>query len=301
MQHDELYRVLLSQFETHLEILKDKPEETPVSTLRALWFTAAGDTRSVQAAETGELPALNDDEAEQLKIFTQKRLQGVPLAHIIQRQQFMGVELLAGPEALVPRKETELLGHAALDLIKEINAINGSSVVMDVCTGAGNLAIAYAVHAPESRVFAADLSIDAVNLARRNAEFVGVANRVEFRDGDLLTPFDQIDFLNSVDLLSCNPPYISSAKVDTMHFEIAKHEPRLAFDGGPFGVKILQRLIQESPRYIKPGGWLAFEVGHGQGPAWAKRINNHKDFSAAHVVNDDAGEIRVILAQRMEN
>ena len=298
MHDQELYQTLLSQLQARLEILEDKPEETPVSTLRALWFNAAGVPKSVQAAETGDLPALNDKQSNQLQECVAKRLAGVPLAHITQRQQFMGVELLAGPEALVPRKETEILGNAALELIKNINIRQGASLVIDICTGAGNLAIAYVVHAPQSRVYAADLSSEAVGLARRNAEFAGVAGRVEFRDGDLLTPFDEAAFLGKVDLLSCNPPYISSAKVDTMHEEIANYEPRLAFDGGPFGIRILQRLIQEAPRFIKPGGWLAFEVGLGQGPAWVQRLNKHKEFTQVRSVNDAAGEIRAIVAQR---
>jgi release factor glutamine methyltransferase len=293
-----MYQTLLTRLQARLRILEDKPEETPVSTLRALWFNAAGIPKSVQAAETGELPALNEKQSRQLNEYVEQRLQGIPLAHITKRQQFMGVELLAGPEALVPRKETEILGNAALDLLKTINARQGASLVIDICTGAGNLAIAYAVHAPQARVYAADLSGDAVSLAKRNAEFAGVAERVEFREGDLLTPFDEAPFLGSVDLLSCNPPYISSAKVNTMHEEIASYEPRMAFDGGPFGIKILQRLIQEAPRFIKPGGWLAFEVGLGQGPAWVQRLNKHKDFTDVRAVSDAAGDIRAILAQR---
>lgn len=298
MQTDDLYQSMLRKLEEHLEVLHDKPEETPSSTLRALWFSAADDARSAQAAETGVLPELNSGQSEKLKEFVNQRLQGTPLAHITRRQQFMGVELLAGPEALVPRKETELLGNSALDLIKKTNSDHGPSVVIDICTGSGNLAIAFAVYAPESRIYAADLSSDAINLAKRNAEFAGVTDRVEFREGDLLSPFEDDALLGAVDLLACNPPYISSSKVDALHEEIAGHEPRLAFDGGPFGINILRRLIREAPQYLKQGGWLAFEVGLGQGSAWKQRLESHNDFAEVRSTVDDAGEIRVILAQR---
>jgi release factor glutamine methyltransferase len=297
----KLYNVLLHELTAQLKVLQDKPEETPVTTLRALWFLAAGEPRSAQAAENGELPELNESRQQALRGLLEKRLQGVPLAYLTQRQQFMGIELLAGPEALVPRKETELLGNAAVELIKEVVAREGTATVIDVCTGAGNLAIAYAMYVPQARVYAADLSSDAVNLAKRNAQYTGVADRLEVREGDLLLPFDEPSILETIDILSCNPPYISSAKVDTMHEEIANYEPRLAFDGGPFGIKILQRLIQQSSRFIKPGGWLAFEVGMGQGPAWMQRLNKHKDFGDVRSVSDDAGEIRAVMAQRSQN
>jgi release factor glutamine methyltransferase len=301
VQAGDLFETLLKQLQAQLQVLTDKPEETPVTTLRALWFCAAGDAKSVQAAASGQLPELDNEQTKQLIHFIEERLRGVPLAHITKRQHFMGIELLAGPEALVPRKETEILARAALELLHMVDVEQGSPIVKDICTGAGNLAIAYAVHAPNARVYASDLCPNAVTLAKRNAVYVGVEDRVEIREGDLLAPFDEELFLGTVDLLSCNPPYISSAKVDTMHGEIANHEPRLAFDGGPFGIKILQRLIQEAPRFIKPGGWLAFEIGLGQGPAWMQRLNKHKDFCEVRAVEDDEGNIRVLLAKRAEN
>ncbi|MGD8641574.1 MAG: methyltransferase, partial [Gammaproteobacteria bacterium] len=191
MESTPLYKNLLDKITAQLQVLQDKPEETPVTTLRALWFLAGGDPRSAQAAQEGELPQLDESRQEALQGLVDQRLQGTPLAHLTQRQQFMGVELLAGPEALVPRKETELLGNAALALINEAISINGSAKVIDVCTGAGNLAVAYAVHAPGAQVYAADLSTEAVALAKRNVEFAGVSEQLLLRDGDLLTPFEE--------------------------------------------------------------------------------------------------------------
>ena len=297
MSAEPLYNDLLAKLEPDLKVLEDKPEETPVSTLRALWFKAAGDPKSTQAAQSGDLPALSAAQQATLKELVDKRLSGVPLAHITGRQQFMGVELLAGPEALVPRKETELVGNAALQVLLEMESKIGPTLVIDVCTGAGNLAIAFASNAKQSKVFAADLSDDAVGLAKKNSEFAGVQDRVQLRAGDLLNPFDEAPFLGSVDLLTCNPPYISSAKVENMHEEIANYEPRLAFDGGPFGIKILQRLIKDAPRFLKPGGWLAFEVGLGQGPAWVQRLTKTGKFVDIRSVEDAAGEVRAIVGQ----
>jgi release factor glutamine methyltransferase len=282
-----------------LQTLPDKPEETVDATLRTLWLLAAGRALSVEAATRAELPALDGVGEDRLNGLIEQRLSGIPLAHLSGRQHFMGLEMLAGKEALIPRAETELLGGAALELLRGLGGQGAEpKVVVDVCTGSGNLALALAHFEPKAQVFAADLSADAVELARRNATHLGLGIRVEFRVGDLLEPFDEPRFHAGVDLLVCNPPYISSQKVDTMSGEIRGFEPRLAFDGGPLGVRIVQRLIRDAPRFLKKGGWLAFEVGLGQGPAVLKRLLAGGAFAQQRSLADAHGQIRVLLASR---
>jgi release factor glutamine methyltransferase len=291
------YSDLLQRITQRLQFLPDKPEETPESTLRALWHAAAGTPKSAEAALIEPLPELNAAAGERLESLLARRLEGTPLAHITQRQSFVGIEMLAGPGALVPRRETELLARAAIDVSREIAQRQAALRVIDVCTGSGNVALAIAHHVPAARVFAADLSEDAVALARLNAEHLKLTGRAEFRAGDLLAPFDTPEFHGSIDVLTCNPPYISSAKVEHMHGEISQHEPHLAFDGGPFGVAILMRLLQDAPRFLTSGGRLAFEVGLGQGPAMAKRLEKIAGFKEVRPLLDHNGSIRALLAR----
>lgn len=288
----------LQRLTTGLALLPDKPEESVDSTLRALWHLAAGRNLSAELAMQTPLPDLEGSEMDRLSALVERRLSGVPLAHISGRQHFLGLEMLAGSDALIPRKETELLARTAVDVGRQVSAIQNDVLVVDVCTGCGNVALAIAYHVAASRVYAADLSEEAVSLARKNAEQLGLADRTDFLSGDLLRPFDDERFHGKVDLLTCNPPYISSAKVPLMASEIASHEPRLAFDGGPFGVAILMRLLEEAPRYVRQGGWLAFEVGLGQGPTLAKRMEKSGRFSGVQSLTDSRGEVRVLLAQR---
>ena len=292
-----LFQELNARLSAGLSLLPDKPEETSDSTLRALWQAAAGVLVSVQKAETLPLPALDTASRERLQSLIDQRLAGIPLAHLTGRQHFMGLELLAGKEALIPRRETELLGHGALDLLRALAARHDTVTVVDVCTGSGNLALALAYHEPKAKVFGADLSDEAVALARRNAQHLGLQDRVEFRAGDLLAPFDEPGFHGQVALLVCNPPYISSKKVDTMPGEIIGHEPRLAFDGGPLGIRIVERLMREAPRFLRGGSFLAFEVGLGQGPALAKRLAGNKNYAGHRLLKDEHGEVRVLIAE----
>ena len=263
---------MLERFNTELKVLKDKPEETTPSTLNALWLAASGNPLSAQAAENVKLPDLNAEQTEDLLKLIERRFAGVPLAHLTGRQQFMGVELLAGPEALVPRKETELLAKTAIQYLNKVSSKRDTITVIDVCTGAGNLAISYAINEPKAKVYAADLSPEAISLAKRNAEYHNLESQVDFTESDLLAVYESPEFYNKVDLLTCNPPYISSGKVEVMDEEISSHEPSLAFDGGPFGIKILQRLMKEAPKYLRKGGCLMFELGLGQGELIIKRI-----------------------------
>lgn len=276
--------------------LPDKPEETAESTLRALWCCAAGRPVSTARAAGEPLPALDADGLAELDALIERRLQGVPLAHLTGRQNFLGIDLIVGPEALLPRRETELLARTAIAAAEEVVAARGSALVADACTGSGNVALAIAGRVPRAHVIGADLSAEAVALARRNAVHLDLQGRAEFACGDLLDPF--ADLAGRIDVLTCNPPYISSPKVPQMATEIAEYEPAMAFDGGPFGVSILMRLLAGAPRLLAPGGMLAFEVGHGQGPGLLRRLTASASYGEPTGVEDDDGTVRVVVARR---
>lgn len=289
-----LYEEMLGCLE-RLEILPDKPDETPRNTLDCLYALAARHRLALSQVDSAEQVDFHRVDQEMLRQLVRSRLMGVPLAHLTGRQDFMGLVLLASEAALVPRRETELLGWAALGKIESASA--EEPLVVDLCTGSGNLALAMAVHAPQARVWGSDVSPEAVELARANAWFVGLPE-VTFVTGDLVEPFEKLDFAGRVDVITCNPPYISSIKVDGMHAEVREHEPRLAFDGGPFGVRVLLRLLKDAPRLLKPGGWLLFEVGLGQGEPMHKRLAGLPVFAEVESIQDANGNIRVLAARR---
>lgn len=295
----DIFQTLHDQIAASVALLPDKPEETVDTTLRALWLAVAGNPMSAVMAAQQNLPPLTEAQHQTLQSFIAQRQAGKPLAHITNRTSFMGMELLADAAALVPRVETEILARGILAASQELP--HQPAIIVDVCTGSGNVALALAHAFPEARVYGADLSTEAVALARRNAQHLGLEQRVEFRSGDLCAPFETPEFLSQIDILTCNPPYISSAKVGAMPAEISEHEPRLAFDGGPFGIAILMRCISDAPRFLRPGGWLGFEVGLGQGAGIMKRLEKNRLFQTTQAITDAAGEIRAILAQSSEH
>ena len=291
---------LLARLNASFRPLADKPEETAETTLRALWCAASGSPRSIELAATTQLPALDAVATVALAALVERRLAGTPLSYLTGRQRFLDLEMYAAPGALIPRKETEILGRAVLARMREIADRRGAVAVVDLCTGSGNLALAYAAHEPRARVFAGDLSTEALAVAEENARQMGLAGRVEFCAGDLVAPFGN-DLDGAVDVLSCNPPYISTTKVAAMPSEIADHEPGLAFDGGPFGIRILSRLIKEGLRLVRPGGWVCFEVGLGQGPAMAQRLEAAGAYAEIRTHTDAAGAVRALSARTKES
>lgn len=297
MKATTTFSSLLEELEQFWTPLPDKPEETPERALRALWHTALGRPTSPERVCPRTLPALDEGALGRLRALLDRRKQGTPLAHLTERQSFLGLEFLAGPQALIPRKETEILGSAAIAKLDQLARERGQLTVLDVCTGSGNLALAFAWHVPSARVHASDVCPQAVALARRNCEHLDLAGRVEVRLGNLLEPFEDPAFLARCDFLASNPPYISASKVKALHPEIARHEPEAAFNGGVYGVSILRRLITHAPRFLKPQSWLGLEVGRGQGEGVVRQLRAEGAYTLVEPHRDARGEVRAVLAR----
>jgi len=298
MKSDEHFKWLMQSLENKFNFLEDKPEETLDSTLKALWFAAYGDPKSAEEAAELNLPELTNKQSELLDKLIKRRLQNIPLAHITGRQRFLGIDFICDRRALIPRKETEILGRKALDLSFEISKIKQNVTIIDVCCGTGNLGIAIASLNSKANVYATDISHEAIALTRENIAFLGLNQRVIAGPGDLFETVDNDTYIDKTDIIVCNPPYISIGKVKNMNPEISENEPVQAFDGGMFGTKIIQRLITESPKFLIKSGWLIFEVGVGQGEFMMQLCQRSKRYDLVESTLDQSGNIRVIAARK---
>jgi release factor glutamine methyltransferase len=214
-------------------------------------------------------------------------------------QTFLGIDLLCGPGALVPRPETELLGRTAIEKVK---AAGPSPRVIDVCCGAGNLGCAIATLVPEARVWMTDLTDGCVGWTRRNVEHLGLADRVTVRQGDLFAGLagagpDGSSLDGTIDVIVCNPPYISTGRLAGDRAGLLEHEPREAFDGGPYGLTIHQRVLKEALPLLKPGGWLLFEIGEGQDRQIALLFQRARAYDAIDLARNAAGTPRVAFGR----
>lgn len=207
---------------------------------------------------------------------------------------FMGLNLKVAPGVLIPREETELLGHTAA---AQIDA-TAATTIIDMCTGAGNLACALAMKCPNARVWAADVTPDCVQLARANRDLLQLSERLQVVQSNMFEALRDAGLLNAAHLVVCNPPYISSRTLDTERKELLAGEPREAFDGGAYGVSIFQRLIQEAPAFLQDGGVLCFEFGVGQHKMVDRLLQNSGAYDRRWFVANSSGVPRVAVARK---
>ena len=262
--------------------------------------SAAEARRILDAARAGQapMPPITREDAltERVLSMAQRRARGEPLAYVTGRELFMGIELIADAGALVPREETELLGHTALAML--VACGTAAPRVIDMCCGSGNLACALATRFPAARIWASDLTDGCVTLARRNVEHTGVADRVVVAQGDLFAGLVGLGLEGTADLIVCNPPYISQGRLAGDRAPLLEHEPREAFDGGPYGLSIHQRVVREALPYLREGGTLLFEIGLGQDRQLKLLFDRARGYGSLLTVPNGAGEVRVVAGRK---
>ncbi|MCC5618062.1 class I SAM-dependent methyltransferase [Nostoc sp. CHAB 5836] len=220
----------------------------------------------------------------------------IPLVYQVGWQTFMGVKIEVAPGALVPREETELLGATAVKVLSE----RGSGQrAIDMCCGSGNLACGVASKIRDLRLWASDLTDSTVQLAGRNVKSLGLSSRVVVVQGDIFAGLSELALEGNIDMVLCNPPYISTSRLAKDRAYLLDNEPREAFDGGPYGLSIHQRVIKEALPFLKPDGWLLFEIGLGQEKQLLHLFKRSKAYGEVQFAKDIFGVPRVALAQRI--
>jgi len=237
------------------------------------------------------------DVAEVARSMVRRRVSGVPLEYVVGRVCFMGTDMLAEPGALVPREETEILGRGSEARIRGMGVVDGLRII-DMCCGAGNLACALAIAFPSARVWASDLTDGCVSVARKNVEYLGLGTRVTVHQGDLFAGLSGLGLDGTIHAVVCNPPYISSGRLEKDRANLLDHEPIEAFDGGPYGLTIHQRVIKDSLSFLVPGGLLAFEFGTGQVRQLELLFRRAKQYGSIEFDNDADGNPRAAFSFR---
>ncbi len=231
-------------------------------------------------------------EAGELAVFREavkKRAMRVPVAYITGRREFFGLPFAVTPAVLIPRPDTEVLVETALRRLQEAD----SPLVLDIGTGSGAIIVSLLRKLPTARGMATDISAEALAVAADNAANLGVADRLELCRGDLLTPVAGLAF----DAIVSNPPYISARDMAALEPELG-YEPRGALAGGADGLDFYRRLAGGAAAHLKPGGFLAVEVGAGQARQVAALATEATGLAAAEIVKDYAGVERVVVLER---
>jgi release factor glutamine methyltransferase len=234
---------------------------------------------------------LAEGELGRYRDLIKRRRVGEPIAYILGRREFYALPMVVDRRVLIPRPDTEVLVETALNATRAEHLYGR---MLDLCTGSGCVAIAFAKERPTWRVTAVDVSPDAASVARVNVQRAGVVHNLAVLEGDLFAPLPADA---RFELITANPPYIPSGDIAGLDADVRDFEPRLALDGGDDGLEITRRLIAEAGRYLTAGGLLALEGGFDQAPAVAELLKN-AGFSQIARARDLAGIERVVSGRK---
>ena len=226
---------------------------------------------------------LNSNEKKQFQALIERRASGEPVAYIVGMKHFWDLELIVTPSVLIPRPETEHLIEAALSWLK----VKEQIIAVDIGTGSGAIAVTVAKHT-EAKMFAVDISADALSVAQQNARKHEVD--IQFYQGSLAQAL--ISHGIKVDLLMANLPYIRSDEMTEL--AVSKHEPQLALDGGDDGLDLVRDLLLQVPEVCKPGALILLEIGMEQGQAVIDFARKNLTLSDASIIKDLAGLDRIV-------
>jgi release factor glutamine methyltransferase len=233
-------------------------------------------------------------ELQSYRTAIKRRAAREPTQYITQRQEFWSLEFEVNPSVLIPRPETELIVEMTLELMAD-----RPCRVLDLGVGSGAIAVAVAHECPAARIVTVDISAQALRVARHNALRHQVADRMSFLACDLFSAL--VDKEPLFDLILTNPPYIAENELANLAPEVEKHEPQIALrGGGRDGLNTIRRILADAPRYLKPGGSLLLEMGHGQAPILQNELSHNRDFDNVRIIQDYSGIPRMLHACRTD-
>ena len=246
---------------------------------------------------------LSQNELDSYHYLLNKRIKGIPLQYIVGKTEFMSLPFKVESPILIPRPETEILVETVLDRFK--GKESRLLLAADTGTGAGNIAVSLARYIHGIHIYATDIFLPSLRLARYNSRLNDTAFKITFLHGDLFDPFKRYDLQNKFDLIISNPPYVRRSDIPHLLAEIRNHESHRAIDGGYDGLDFYRRLIPQSLEYLKSGGILALEIGLGQSESVFQIIRDLKvvrplrAFTPPKIVKDFNGIDRVVLAHKI--
>lgn len=232
---------------------------------------------------------LSEEENENFFSVVEERSQGRPFQYIVGYQEFMSLKFMVTPDVLIPRQDTEILVEKIIQEHQNKEEIH----IIDIGTGSGCIAISLAHYLKQSRVTAVDVSEKALNVARKNSILNKVENKIVFLINNIL--LEEVSLIKGFkyDIVVSNPPYIPTNSMFELQREVKDYEPHLALDGGEHGLDFYKKIIKCAPRFLKPGGLLAFEIGYQQALSVSKIMR--KDYHKIEIIKDLSGSDRVIV------
>lgn len=224
--------------------------------------------------------------------YVRRHLSGEPMAYILGQWEFFGLPLTVSRDVLIPRDDTVAVTELA---IKRALFLPQNARILDLCTGSGCIGIAIASRVKDARLTLGDVSPEALRIAKENVAAHHLNGRVSCLQIDVTKP--AAPFLGKFDMIVANPPYVTTAEMETLDASVKNFEPHLALDGGEDGLDCYRAILDNFTSALRPGGVICFEHGLGQEDAVAALLEEH-DFTVLEIKRDNSYIIRAVAAQK---
>lgn len=218
-----------------------------------------------------------------------------PVAYIIGKKEFMGLDFIVDSSVLIPRCDTEILVEYIIEYSKQL--LNQELNILEIGTGSGAICVSLAKYIEKCKITTIDISLKALNIAKQNADKMKVSNKIEFYHGDC---FESIKQENKFDIILSNPPYIPYLEIDKLDKDVSQYEPIIALDGGSDGLDFYKKIIKESKLYIRKDGIIAFEIGYNQSDD-VEKILKENHYINIKTIKDLSCYDRVIVGYNNSN
>ena len=217
-----------------------------------------------------------------------RHISGEPIQYITGKQEFMKLNFLVTKDVLIPRQDTEILVEEVINIAKKIE----NPIILDLCTGSGAIAVSLAKYVNNVKIFATDISPKALEIAKKNAEFNGVKNNIDFIESDLFNKIKNLKF----DIIVSNPPYIETDEIKKLTKDV-QNEPIQALDGGKDGLTFYRKIAEDAPEFLNIHGFLCFEIGYNQKQKVKQILEKQKRYINIYCKKDLCENDRVVVAQ----
>lgn len=217
-----------------------------------------------------------------------RHILGEPIQYITGKQEFMKLNFLVTKDVLIPRQDTEILVEEVINIAKKIE----NPIILDLCTGSGAIAVSLAKYVNNVKIFATDISPKALEIAKKNAEFNGVKNNIDFIESDLFNKIKNLKF----DIIVSNPPYIETDEIKKLTKDV-QNEPIQALDGGKDGLTFYRKIAEDAPEFLNIHGFLCFEIGYNQKQKVKQILEKQKRYINIYCKKDLCENDRVVVAQ----
>ena len=231
---------------------------------------------------------VSKEEREEYVKNVKRLISGEPLQYITGVQEFMKLNFIVTKDVLIPQPDTEILVEEVINIAYKLE----NPIILDLCTGSGAIAISIAKNVPNVKIVATDISKNALEIAKRNAQFNGVLNNIDFIESDLFDKIKNIKF----DIIVSNPPYIPTSDINTLPIDV-QQEPILALDGGKDGLDFYRRISKNAHNFLSRQGYLCLEIGYNQKEDVKRIIEAEKRYVDTYCKKDLCENDRVIVTR----